>query len=267
MARSLARSKRACDTRESIARSARLASRMGGRYSLELGIDVDSGAEEVERWFLASTLFGSRISSSIAESTYRVFGRAGVERIAQARHMSWDLLVELLDRGGYARYDFRMASRLIELSDVLHERYGGRVAELGRRFPSYETLRGALDELPGWGPVTVNLFLRELRGVWRGAEPPLGDRARWAARHLDLLGAVDEENELESLRLLASGARLDARDLESALVRLALAHRAAPGSCPGGGRCVALGRLDATAHPKAGDRARGSQTRTTVGLA
>ena len=41
---------------------ARLARRvvgmLGGRYSAELGIDVDAGDAEIERWFLAATLFG-----------------------------------------------------------------------------------------------------------------------------------------------------------------------------------------------------------------
>ena len=33
---------------------------LGGRYSAELGIDVDAGDAEIERWFLAATLFGTR---------------------------------------------------------------------------------------------------------------------------------------------------------------------------------------------------------------
>jgi hypothetical protein len=52
--------------------------RFGGRYSSELGIDVDAGDAEVERWFLASTLFGTRISTRIAERTFRQLIRAGI---------------------------------------------------------------------------------------------------------------------------------------------------------------------------------------------
>jgi hypothetical protein len=36
---------------------------LGGRFSAELGIDVDAGDAEVERWFLAAALFGTRISA------------------------------------------------------------------------------------------------------------------------------------------------------------------------------------------------------------
>lgn len=42
----------------------------GGRISRSLGIDVDAGDEEIERWFLAATLFGTRISATIVEQTF-----------------------------------------------------------------------------------------------------------------------------------------------------------------------------------------------------
>ena len=78
------------------------------------------GDREIERWFLASTLFGTRISTSIAVRTYRVLSEDGVSTIDDAAGRSWAELVGLLDRGGYARYDER-------------------------------TARGLLDALPGWG--------------------------------------------------------------------------------------------------------------------
>ena len=50
---------------------------LGGRYSAELGIDVDSGEAEVERWFVAATLFGARIPARVAERTFGVLAAAG----------------------------------------------------------------------------------------------------------------------------------------------------------------------------------------------
>lgn len=210
-----------------------IAAQLGGRYCAELGIDVDSGDAEVERWFLAATLFGTRISARIAERAFAKLDGAGLTRIDQARHVPSEELVRLLDAGGYARYDFRTAERLRLLSARVGERYGGQVALIGRRNQSYPALRAALIALPGWGPVTTELFLRELRGVWPGARPPLDPRAAWAARHLGLADA-----ELASVATLAAAAGLDVRDLESGLVRLALAHRRAREPCPGGSRCV-----------------------------
>ena len=58
-------------------------------------------------------------------------------------------------------------------------------AEIGRRHTDPRDLASALDDLPGWGPVTVGLFLRELRGVWPGARVPL-DAQVVEARPLDL---------------------------------------------------------------------------------
>ena len=57
---------------------------LGGRYSAELGIDVDAGDAEIKRWFLAATLFGARISARIAERAFRVLDEGGLTRIGRA---------------------------------------------------------------------------------------------------------------------------------------------------------------------------------------
>ncbi len=211
---------------------------MGGRYSAGLGIDVDAGDSEIERWFVAATLFGTRISAGVAERTFRVLDGAGFRRIVQAGDMSWDELVELLDQGGYTRYDFRTATRLQALAATINAQYGGTVREIARRADSPGRLEAALDALPGWGAVTVSLFLRELRGVWAHADPPLGEHALRAAEHLGLLAGA--EPSIAQLALLARRARLDVRDVEGALVRLDLAHRADLAFCPGGDACRRL---------------------------
>ena len=93
-----------------------------------------------------------------------------------------------------------------------------------------------MDALPGWGPVTVRLFLRELRGVWPGADPPPDERAL-AACHLGLSAA---RSDAACLAGLAAAGGLDVRDLEAGLVRLDLAHGRAMASCQGGQACTAL---------------------------
>ena len=216
---------------------------LGGRFSAELGIDVDAGDGEVERWFLAATLFGTRISAGVAERAFAVLDEAGLTRIGQARHVPPEDLIELLDAGGYARYDFRTTSRLQALSEIIDEGYGGQAAQIGRRYQAYPALRTALTALPGWGPVTVRLFLRELRGVWPGARPPLDPRAASGARHLGFLGTGRAPAALPQIARLAAAAGLDIRDLESGLVRLALAHRRTLSVCPGGEQCAVLSRV------------------------
>ncbi|MEV7804432.1 hypothetical protein AB0O28_15940 [Microbispora sp. NPDC088329] len=197
-------------------RACRLVEALGGRFSRETGIDVDRGDREVERWLLAATLFGTRISSGIAVRTYRAMAEAGVRTLSDAEGRTWEELVEILDRGGYARYDYRTATRLLRLAEAV----GGGVGAL--RGADLDETRAALGALPGWGPVTVALFLRELRGVWPGVDPPPDDRAVEAGRHAGLLGG--EHHPLRRLREIAGDAGLDVRDLETALVRLWLAH-------------------------------------------
>ena len=70
------------------------------------------------------------------------------------------------------------------MCEIIDDRYDGQVGLIGRRFAAYPELRAALDALPGWGPVTVRLFLRELRGVWPGAGPPLDERAATGEAHV-----------------------------------------------------------------------------------
>jgi hypothetical protein len=211
---------------------------LGGRFSVELGIDVDAGDAEVERWFVAATLFGTRISSTIAGRTFIELDRAGIRRIADAGRHKWSELVDLLDAGGYARYDYRTATRLQALAQVVSERYGARISHIGHRVTDPEELAATLDDLPGWGPVTVELFLRELRGVWPGARLPIDPRAAEAAHHLELL-TDRTADPLGHLVSVAKRAGCDERDLEAALVRLALAHRHRA-ACPGGQRCVVV---------------------------
>lgn len=218
----------------------RVVDTFGGRVSRALGIDVDGGDDEIERWFLAATLFGTRISATIVEQTFHEFDQAGIVRIEQARTLRWETLVDLLDLGGYVRYDFRTATRLQNLAERIHERYDGRVAAIAHQADNYPALRDALDALPGWGPVAVGIFLRELRGVWSGANPPLDERAMHAAAHLDLLTGPGPA--VTQVARLARAAGLDPRDLESGLVRLTLVHGARMADCPGGQRCVALPR-------------------------
>jgi hypothetical protein len=208
---------------------------LGGRYSVELGIDVDRDAEEIERWALAATLFGGRISTKIAQRTFAVLNDAGVHTIADAGREDVERLIDLLDAGGYARYDLQTAARLHAIAERLQAAHRGRVASaLG--LPLRE-LEGTLDALPGWGPVTVGLFLRELRGVDRLIDPPLDQRTLAAGEHLGLLRAGGGDS-LTQLRALADAAGIDPRDLEAALVRLSLAHGRHMLECPGGERCT-----------------------------
>ncbi len=171
-------------------------------YSKELGLDLEK-AEDRFKWFLASILFSKRISSEIAKRTYREFEVEGIvtpERIIEA---GWDRLVEVLDSGGYVRYDFSTASNLLEVMGSLKERYGS-LENLYTQAKDSQDLEKKLLEFKGVGPATVNIFLRELKLVWEKAKPRLSPLAREVAAKLGL-----EETELEFPSLESSLVRLN----------------------------------------------------------
>jgi hypothetical protein len=215
---------------------------LGGRYSRELGIDLDRD-DEVERWALAATLFGARISADTAEHTFRALSNAGLRTLADAGSCDTAKLIALLDEGGYARYDFRTAGMLHRLAAALRERGDGRISALVERAPGLAELTAELDALPGWGPVTVGLFTRELRGKQPWLEPALDARAREAAEHLGLVGEEMSEAEmLKAVERLARRAGVDVRDLEGALVRASLQHGRRFAACAGGEDCELVHR-------------------------
>jgi endonuclease III len=155
-------------------------------FSEELGINLKSKKEEeVFKWFLASILFGKRISQEIAKRTYKEFEKENLtspEKILQA---GWNKLVEVLDRGGYTRYDFSTADRLLENMKFLLEKYGSLWA-LHNSCKSKEELERKLQEFKGIGPVTTNIFLRELRGIWKYADPEPSEIVKNMAKKLKI---------------------------------------------------------------------------------
>lgn len=184
-------------------------------YSQELGLDLKT-EEDRFKWFLASFLFAKRISSEVARRTYREFEKEGIVTPESITGAGWDKLVEVLDSGGYVRYDFSTASNLLEIAASLREKYGSLEVLYIQSQDSRE-LEKRLLEFKGVGPTTVNIFLRELKAVWEKARPQLSPLAREVASRL---GLGEEELEFPTV--------------ESALVRLNLefCKRRRCSSCP-----------------------------------
>ncbi len=134
-------------------------------YSEELDLDLNK-ADDRFLWFLASILFAKRISANIAMKTFKVFLRRGLTDPNAILKAGWEKLVDVLDLGGYVRYDFSTATNLLETMKLLVNKYGGSVDELYRQAEDYDDLKKRLMEFRGVGPTAVNIFLRELRGVW-----------------------------------------------------------------------------------------------------
>lgn len=142
-------------------------------YSEELGLDLARGGErDLFLWFLASLLFGQRISETIARNTFRSFVRHGLTTPRKILAAGWDYLVNpVMREGGYVRYDESKSRKILSACGRLMDLYGGSLARLHAEARDGCDLEARLLAFYGVGPVTVNIFLRELRPYWTKADP------------------------------------------------------------------------------------------------
>ncbi|MBI4221426.1 MAG: hypothetical protein HY607_01910 [Planctomycetes bacterium] len=220
----------------------KLISPLGGKFSKELGIDLSQGiSTEIFKWFLASKLFGARIGTNIAIKTYREFERCGDLSPEKIVETGWDGLVRILDDGGYARYDFSTATKLLEIMADLTKYYDGNLNKLYQKARNEEELENLLKSLgKGIGDVTVNIFLRELRNVWPKARPSLSVYVELAAERLGFIKQGEEH--LKTLEKVWSLNRIHGKDFcdfEAALLRLGkdFCKRRKCDACPLGTQC------------------------------
>lgn len=153
-------------------------------YSQQLGIDLQREDHRF-RWLLASILYSKRISSKIAERTYREFEKEKLLTPEAIIKAGYEKLVQVLDAGGYVRYDFSTASNLLSMAETLKEKYGS-LEKLHAQAKDSKDLETRLTEFRGVGPTTVNIFLRELKSIWKTAHPPLSPLARQVMARLHL---------------------------------------------------------------------------------
>ncbi len=168
-----------------------LVAELGGSYAAALDIDLAGlRPEEIYKWFLAAVLYGARISERLATRTWCEFAHSGVITPQRVLDTGWDGLVQILDRGGYTRYDYKTATKLLEINRALLAEYSGNLNNLHAVAADAIDLEQRIQALgKGIGPTTAAIFLRELRGRWDKAEPPLSPLAMAAARHLGFLAA------------------------------------------------------------------------------
>ena len=168
-------------------------------YSRELGLDLQKPGDRF-KWFLASMLFAKRISADIAKKTSLLFEAEGLTTPDAILRAGWDKLVEVLDAGGYVRYDFSTATNLLEMAKWLKQRYGD-LEHMHEQAADPRELERLLQELRGIGPTATNIFLRELRGIWPKARPKPSRLALEVGRHLKLRAIEPYESALVRLKL------------------------------------------------------------------
>src|SRR5260370_21088728 len=142
-------------------------------YSEELGIDLAKQSDSAYfRWFLASLLFGARMSETTAKNTYRSFVRHGLTNPQKILKAGWDFLVyPVMREGGYVRYDGRKSLQVLRDCEMLISDYGGRLSRLHDVATDARDIEERLLAFYGVGPATMNIFLRERRPFATKADP------------------------------------------------------------------------------------------------
>jgi hypothetical protein len=181
----------------------------GKPYSEALGINLRS---EPSKWFLAAILYSKPIRESSATRTYKCFEREGRTSAHKIVDAGWDELVRILDAGGYVRYDFSTATKLLRVFGNLQKIYKGDLNALHAAAADSRDLEARLKALgKGIGDITVSIFLREMRPVWAKADPAPTPLVKLAMHRLGI----------KDLKKFARKKRFDLVRLETALLRLA----------------------------------------------
>jgi hypothetical protein len=191
-------------------------------YSEEIGLDLAKGGErDLFLWFLASQLFGQPISEEIARRTFHAFVDHGLTTPTKILDAGWNALVNpIMREGGYVRYDESKSRSILNTCQMLVDRYDGKVSRIHADAEGSRDLEARLKEFTGFGPVTVEIFLRDVRPFWPKADTPPGTELRKLARRFRVdLDAYDHQS-------------LQFARVQSGLIRLR--HKAPPSRRRGG---------------------------------
>lgn len=208
-------------------------------YSEELGINLGRvqkttthpppshypRAPEIFKWFLASLLFGARISETIAKRTYKTLEKYNLLVPKKILKAGWDFLVNpIMKEGGYVRYDGKTSNELLKISKQILEKYNGDLNKLHKESKDSRDLELKLQEFYSVGPVTSRIFLRELRGIWEKADPHPGKYVYLAAKKFKIPSGLEGLRsywKVHSKKLERFGGhRYDFRHFEVALLRI-----------------------------------------------
>ena len=136
----------------------------------DLGIQLSSKKEEeLFKWFLACLLYGKPVQQQVAERAFRTLTAARLSSPDAILRAGWDELVRLLDDAHYVRFDFSTATKLLDVSKELKQRYGSLTNLLAESKTPAE-LSKKLQEFKHIGPTTARIFLREVRPIWYPSE-------------------------------------------------------------------------------------------------
>ena len=179
-------------------------------YSEELGIKLNKKEDyEIFKWFLASVLFGARISETIAKNTYKIFEKYELLTPRKIIDAGWNFLINpIMREGGYVRYDGKTSTQILKNCETLLEKYDGSLNKLHEKAKDSNDLENKLLDFYGIGPITVNIFLRELRPFWRKADPKVLQIVKKRAKKFGIKLGDHKRKSLTFIRVEAGLIRL-----------------------------------------------------------
>jgi hypothetical protein len=169
---------------------AALLDRHGTTYAEEARIDLTkSTPSALFRGLCLALLLSARIDAGIAVAAARSLFREGWTTAQKLDDSTWSQRVKALNRASYTRYQERTSTMLGDTAERLVSSYGGDLRKLrdeADRDPKRE--RTLLKRFKGVGDVGVDIFFREVQGVWDELYPFTDKRVLDSARRLDLAG-------------------------------------------------------------------------------
>lgn len=176
-----------------------------GTYSRELGINLSkSDQHELFLWLIASKLSGTRVNDDVAKKAYKAMISRGLDNPKSIVEAEDAIISKALSASGFMKDDFTIVRELKEISRAIIEEYDGDLNLVHKQASDSQSLEQLLSGLPGMGPITTKVFLRELRGIWDKANPLPAHSTACSARRIGLtrILAKNDEDLLNVLELL-----------------------------------------------------------------
>ncbi|WP_369393780.1 endonuclease [Streptomyces sp. CG1] len=151
-------------------------------YPAQAGIRLRNTPAPLYQTLVLAILLSARIRADIAVAAARALFDAGMRDPRAMAEASWQKRVDALGEGGYRRYDERTSTLLGKGAELLLDRYDGDL----RRLREEPDPKKALSDIPGIGPTGVDIFLRDVQGIWPEFAPYIDRKALDGARRLGL---------------------------------------------------------------------------------
>jgi len=144
----------------------------GRTYAEEAGIMLRDKPAPLFQVLVLTMLCSAPIGADVAARSAKELFDAGWTTVDHMLDSTWQQRVDALGRGGYRRYDESTARHLQDAAELVRDSYRGdlrTLREKADRDPAQ--IRDLLSEFPRIGPTGVDIFCRQVQGIWPELRP------------------------------------------------------------------------------------------------